>query len=289
MAENHLDAIRADYVLTESGGIHSGSPEAPAVGVTVGEKGVAWRRLTVRGTPGHGSMPYRTDNALVSAAAVVQRIAEYAPAPRVHELWRAQVAAMDLPEEVREQLLDEGSIDGFLAGMDSDGMAGHIHACTHTTFSANAASSDTKTNVIPDRVVLDVDVRTLPGEDADDVAAHLEAALGDLTYRVEVEALMNDVSSASRTDNPLWDALDRAVGRQFPAARLSPSFAVGFTDARVFREMGSVAYGAGLFSPEVELGEFARRFHGNDERIDVESLRLTTGLYLDVAHDLLSS
>jgi len=288
MAENHREAIRADYVLTESGGIHSGSPEAPSVGVTVAEKGVAWRRLTVRGTPGHGSMPYRTDNALVSAAAVVQRIAEYAPAPRVHELWRAQVAAMDLPEEVREQLLDEGSIDGFLAGMDSDGIAGHIHACTHTTFSANAASSDTKTNVIPDRVVLDVDIRTLPGEDADDVAAHLEAALGDLTYRVEVEALMNDVSSASRTDNPLWDALDRAVGRQFPAARLSPSFAVGFTDARVFREMGSVAYGAGLFSPEVELGEFARRFHGNDERIDVESLRLTTGLYLDVARDLLS-
>ena len=71
MAENHLAAIRADYELTEAGGIHSGSPEAPAVGVTVGEKGVAWRRLTVRGTPGHGSMPYRTDNALVSAAAVV--------------------------------------------------------------------------------------------------------------------------------------------------------------------------------------------------------------------------
>ncbi len=117
MAENHPEAIRADYVLTESGGIHSGSPEAPSVGVTVGEKGVAWRRLTVRGTPGHGSMPYRTDNALVSAASVVQRIAEYAPAPRVHELWRAQVAAMDLPEEVREQLLDEGSIDGFLAGV----------------------------------------------------------------------------------------------------------------------------------------------------------------------------
>ena len=105
--------------------------------------------------------------------------------------------------------------------------------------------------------------------------------------RVEVEALMNDISSASRTDNPLWDALDRAVSRQFPTARLCPSFAVGFTDARVFREMGSVAYGAGLFSPEVELGEFARRFHGNDERIDVESLRLTTGLYLDVARHLL--
>ena len=51
--------------------------------------------------------------------------------------------------------------------------------------------------------------------------------------------------------------------------------------------MGSVAYGAGLFSPELDGGDFARRFHGNDERIDVESMRLTTKLWLDVARDLL--
>ena len=51
--------------------------------------------------------------------------------------------------------------------------------------------------------------------------------------------------------------------------------------------MGAVAYGAGLFSPDVEPADFGRRFHGNDERIDVESLRLTTQLWLDVVHDLL--
>ena len=81
MADNAADAIRADYVLTESGGIHSGSEEAPAISVHVAEKGVAWRRLTVRGTPGHGSMPFRTDNALVKAAVVVQRLADYRPHP----------------------------------------------------------------------------------------------------------------------------------------------------------------------------------------------------------------
>jgi di/tripeptidase len=37
----------------------------------------------------------------------------------------------------------------------------------------------------------------------------------------------------------------------------------------------------------VNGGEFARRFHGNDERVDVESLRLSSGLYLDVCRDLL--
>ena len=62
---------------------------------------------------------------------------------------------------------------------------------------------------------------------------------------------------------------------------------MGFTDARIYREMGAVAYGAGLLSPGISGGEFSQRFHGNDERIDIESLGLTTGLYHDVCTDLL--
>jgi acetylornithine deacetylase/succinyl-diaminopimelate desuccinylase-like protein len=104
---------------------------------------------------------------------------------------------------------------------------------------------------------------------------------------VEVDVMMDDRSSTSRTDTPLWDSLQRAIGRPFPTARLTPQMTVGFTDARVFREMGAVAYGAGLFSPELGAGDYARRFHGNDERIDLESLRLTTQLWLDVTRDLL--
>jgi di/tripeptidase len=50
--------------------------------------------------------------------------------------------------------------------------------------------------------------------------------------------------------------------------------------------MGSVAYGAGLFSPALDRGEYGLRFHGNDERIDVESLALTTQLWLDVVKEL---
>ena len=37
MADHHPDAIRADYVLTENGGLHSGPGEAPWVGVNVAE------------------------------------------------------------------------------------------------------------------------------------------------------------------------------------------------------------------------------------------------------------
>ena len=139
----------------------------------------------------------------------------------------------------------------------------------------------------PGVVDLDVDIRTLPGEDAEAVTGHLEAALGDLAAEVDVEILMNDAASISPTTTPLWESLSRAVGKPFEHAHLSPQMTVGFTDARIFREMGAVAYGAGLFSPDLDLGEFALRFHGHNERIDVESLALTTQLWIDVARDLL--
>ncbi|MEZ5407154.1 MAG: M20/M25/M40 family metallo-hydrolase [Acidimicrobiales bacterium] len=289
MADHHPEAIRADYVLTENGGLHSGSPDAPAIGINIGEKGVAWRRLRLTGTPGHGSMPFRTDNALVKAAAVVQRLADYRPPPRFSELWAERVASLGVDDELRAALLDPARIDEVLATMPNRGAASYLHACTHTTFSVNVVDGgpQMKTNVIPDTVELQVDVRTLPGEGADEVQAHLDAALGDLAGTVAVEIIMNDPASISRTDNPLWESLQRAVGRPFPTARLTPQMIVGFTDARVFRQMGSVAYGAGLFSPELDNGEFSSRFHGHNERVDIESLRLSTELWLDVARDLL--
>ena len=287
VADHAADAIRCDYVLTESGGIHTGSPDAPFVGVNVGEKGVAWRKLRVRGTPGHGSAPFRSDNALVKAAAVIQRLAAYRPAPRFHDLWRHEVESMGLDGETTRMLLDPAHVDDTLAAMPHAGLARHLHACSHTTFSCNVIEGRMKTNTIPSAIDIGVDIRTLPGEDADDVEAHLVEALGSLAVEVKVEIIMNDPASISRIDNPMWDALQRSVNRPFPTARLSPQLVVGFTDARILRRMGSVAYGAGLFSPDVEASEFASRFHGNDERIDVESLRLTTQFWLDVVTDLM--
>lgn len=297
MADHARDAIMADYVLTESAGLHSGPTDAPFIGINVGEKGVAWRRIRVRGVPGHGSTPFKANNALLTAAAVVARIGAYRPAPRFDELWRTRVETLGVSEEAQQELLDPGRIDAFLDTLPIPGPGAHLHACTHTTFSCNTigpgadgphAPTRMKMNTIPDCIDIGVDIRTLPGEDAGDVDAHLRAALGDLYERVEVDVVMNHPASISKTGTPLWDALARSIAKPFPTARPTPELVVGFTDSRIYRQMGAVSYGASLFSPDVDPADFGRRFHGNDERVDVESLRLTTNLWLDVARDLLA-
>lgn len=287
MADHHPDVITTDYVLTENGGLHGGPDGSPSVSVTVGEKGVAWRRLRLRGTPGHGSMPFKSDNALVKAAGVIEALAEYRPAARIHDLWPGQVRRLGLDDATTRQLLDPVALDELLDALPASQGAPFLYSCTHTTFSPNVARGVGKTNVIPDEVVVEVDVRTLPGETSEDVDAHLRAALGERYDRVDVEVLIDDPASISPAHTPLWDALQRAVSGPFPEATIEPNLAVGFTDARVHRELGAVSYGAGLLAPTLSAAEFGARFHGNDERIDVESLGLTTRLFHDVVRDLL--
>jgi acetylornithine deacetylase/succinyl-diaminopimelate desuccinylase-like protein len=284
-ARHHWDVIAADWVLTEFGGIPLQTPAGTSLLVSTAEKGIAWRRLTVRGTPGHGSMPFGADNALVKAAEVVRRLAAYAPTPHLDELWAARVAAMGLPGDHAALLLDPGGVVEGLARLPAE-TAANAHACCHTTFSPNVIHGGVKTNVIPDQVVVEVDIRTVPGETAGHVDAHLRRALGELYDQVEVEVIQDDASSASPVDNPLWAALTSAMAESYPHARAVPAMVTGATDARVYRSKGAVAYGAGLLSPSVGTGEFFRRFHGHDERIDVESLRLTTKLWLDVVERL---
>ena len=110
LVDHERDAVSADYVVTESGGIPIPSPTGPKLPVIVAEKGTCWCTLRVRGTPGHGSQPLRTDNALVKAAEAVRRIATYRPETRIHDTWRRFVEGMDFPPEMSDPFL---SADGF--------------------------------------------------------------------------------------------------------------------------------------------------------------------------------
>src|SRR2546421_126879 len=95
-------------------------------------------------------------------------------------------------------------------------------------------------------------------------------------------------STPSPADTPLWDAMGRVSSRLVEGSALVPFLTVGATDARFFRRAGSVAYGFGLFSRKLSFDDYASMFHGNDERVDVDSLIMSTRLWEALAQDLLS-
>ncbi len=287
LAEHEAGAVVCDYVITEAGGIPLESPAGRRLPVMVGEKGSCWCRLRVSGTPGHGSQPLRTDNALVTAAEVVRRLASYRPTADIHGAWRAFVESMGWPDEMSATLLDPDRIDGLLEVMPELGLAREAHACTHLTIAPTVVHGGSKLNVIPDTVEIDLDVRTLPGQDGAFVRAAIDDAVGDLSDKVEIVHLADDPSTDSPVSTPLWAAMERVSERFHPGAALVPFFLVGATDARFFRRLGSTAYGFGMFSDRLSFEQYAVMFHGDDERVDVDSLQMSTDMFEHLAREVL--
>ena len=286
MLDHHWDAVGAEYVLTESGGYSSvGHDGMRHITVNIAEKGLAWRRLRVHGTPGHGSMPYGSDNALITAAEIVRRLAAFRPPARLDDLWAARLATIDLPPDLRTALSDPATIGDALAILPPD-YARIAHACTHTTVSPNVIHGGQKTNTIPDVIDIDVDMRTVPGDTREVVDGYLAEVLGELAARVDISPIQEFESTRSPLGNPLWDTLTARTQVAYPGANLVPGIITGGTDARFYRARGSIAYGAALFSPEVTIESFGQRFHGNDERIDVQSLGMSTEFWYGIAKDL---
>ncbi len=289
MVDRHWDAVGAEYLVTEIGGWNQGDHAGVRrIPVMVAEKGIAARRLRVRGTPGHGSRPYGADNALIKAAAVITRLGEYVSESRLDDLWRAEVALMDQPDDLKAALVDPGRIRDVLQQLPVV-FAARCHAKTHNTFSPNQAHGGQKFNMIPDTVDIEVDIRSLPGVTQADIDRELHNALGELAHHVEVITpdFCRDSTASPYGSNPLWDSIERRTRDVHPGAELVPSLLVGGTDSPFFRDKGTIAYGTGIYAPSVTLESFGSRFHGNDERIDVESLGLAANFWIGLARDVL--
>ncbi len=268
LCANHPDAIRAEYCVNEGGGDRLLIGDRPAYLCGTAEKMSSPFLLRVHGRSGHASMPGIADNALVRAARLIQRLAEYRPKTRA--LPEAQAFLELVGTSDLEQL--EPPVRAIVEPMLS-------HSISPTIIEASK-----QRNVIP--AVCDVvcDCRLLPGETQEEAEAEIRAALGDDHYDlVWLEAVGG---TASPLDTPLWTAIESFVALEEPGAALAPFVNAGFTDSHFMREaFGTVCYG--FFPMRAMDSELAAALiHSADERIPVDDLELGTRFLMHVARTL---
>jgi len=268
LLREHPEAIRVTEALSETGGMRMGGH----VAIDVAEKGSAGRRLVVRGRPGHASIPFGAESAAVNAGIVLQRLALVEPAVELGPLWDAFVAARIADPLLAERMRDPVRLDTALGELG--GIAGYAHAISRVTISPTVLRAGQAHNVIPGEATIDLDIRTLPGTTDEAVDELLLDMLGDDAEGVEIQHLRGWPASESPIDNPLFAAVSRAV-EETSGAPVVPIMAAGGSDARLFRGIGVPAYGFGLLSAGWSYERYREMIHSHDERIDVESVRLT--------------
>ena len=143
-----------------------------------------------------------------------------------------------------------------------------------------------KVNTIPQSVELAFNFRPALGDSAEAMATEVRDLLSDLVAAEDVFIVHED-ATASSTDTPLWDVLASVADRAHDGATLVPAMLAAWTDASWLRPAGTTTYGFGLLSEKLTPGEYWSRFHGVDERIDVESLDLSALGWYEVAKQFL--
>ena len=72
-----------------------------------------------------------------------------------------------------------------------------------------------------------------------------------------------------------------------PGSKIIPRLTGGGTDARYFRWKGVPSYGFALHSRRIPYTEYPLMFHGHNERVDTESLRLSAMMWEALCRDFL--
>jgi acetylornithine deacetylase/succinyl-diaminopimelate desuccinylase-like protein len=230
--------------------------------IETAEKGMAWLRLTAKGTAGHGSM-VNPDNAVTALAAAVARLGEHRFPIRLTKTVRAFLERIC---EAYEITFDPENPEESVKGLGS--LSRMIAATLRNTANPTVLDAGYKTNVVPQEAVAQVDGRFLPGHEAEFLAT-VDELLGP---DVERDFVHHDVALETEFDGALIEAMEAALTSEDPLAVAVPYCLSGGTDAKSFSRLGIRCFGFSplLLPPELD---FSGMFHGVNERVPLDGLR----------------
>ncbi|WP_067728728.1 M20 family metallopeptidase [Oceanobacillus damuensis] len=227
----------------------------------VGEKSMAWMRVTIPGQPGHGSQqPISGISAIRRGAAVVEALAS---------LWNLKAKP---PAELGQLLYNT---EWFLSQRLENPMLSQL--LYRPSYNPGVIRGGAHVNVVADKCIIDVDIRVPFGMTPAFVLDFARNLVSSVAPGAVIEPIIP-------FNSPNWTLEHRPIvrdielGIQRVLGMEEPIFStllLGSSDARHFRLHGidTVLYGPGL----------QHTIHGYDERVSVESLVESSEMYAEMA------
>jgi acetylornithine deacetylase/succinyl-diaminopimelate desuccinylase-like protein len=263
LVDNHPELFEGvTEAISEVGGFSATIGGRRLYLIETAEKGLAWMRLTARGTAGHGSM-LQPDNAVTELAEAVARIGRHR--------WpvRLTPAAQAFLDEAATALgIDPDRADYRDLFAKLGPISRLVGATVTNTANPTVLNAGYKVNVVPQMAVAQVDGRFLPGYE-DEFLAEIDDLLGPGVQR---EFVHHDIAVETTFDGALADAMTAALLGEDPEGRVVPYCLSAGTDAKSFSRLGIRCFGFAPLRLPADL-DFAGMFHGVDERVPVDALR----------------
>ncbi|HVL25894.1 MAG TPA: M20/M25/M40 family metallo-hydrolase [Thermomicrobiales bacterium] len=283
--KNHQDLIDAEFAINEGGGTPIDIGEKLFYTCQVGEKGGARLKMTVRGEPGHASVP-QANTAMEKLGEAMKRLHAWEP-PTVlttsirHFLEGVGEALDGATNDAIKALLAQGSPSWTeLAKLPlPETEKAHFRAITRNTAVPTIIHGGKQINVIPSEVIVEIDGRILPGADPEDFRAAVQEAVGDVA---EITFLYDTQESGIEADpaSSFFEAIKATMAALQPDATVVPSLISGGTDAGLVP--GIKVYGFFPILPTERVPLYDTLVHGHNERVHVDDIGFGTRFIYDL-------
>ncbi|MDQ3656785.1 MAG: M20/M25/M40 family metallo-hydrolase [Chloroflexota bacterium] len=283
---NHRALIDAEFAINEGGGEPITIADTEFIGCQVAEKGSARLKMTATGKPGHASVPL-PETAFRNLGIALGRLHAWEPPTVIVKPIRvmleniATVLGGEPQALIGEALASDPPSWEPLSKLPlTDDERRSLYARTRNTVVPTMIHGGARINVIPSEIVVDVDGRTLPGEDPGAFRDAVQAVVGDAAT---IELVIPATGTAADVESPFYDAIEATLARIAPDAHLMPVMSAGGTDAPLIP--GVKVYGFFPFPPSDRLALYEPMVHGHNERVHVDDLAYATRFI----HDLIAT
>lgn len=273
MVNQHLDAVHAEFALTEGGGGSLENGRVVTMQFQTTEKIPESVRLVVNGTSGHASVP-RLDNAVAHLAAAVAKIASWQTPMRLNDTTRTyfeKLATISTPERAARYnaLLNphtSAAAQHYLAEYEPG-----RYSMLRTSVVPTMLKAGIATNVIPSEAEATVDIRALPDENMPRFFLEMKRVIGDPAVKIEPTGFgARPGAPPSRLDSEMYRVLEKVSKLMYPNATILPTMSTGATDMAFLRAKGIQSYGIGI--PSTDEDNLKYGAHSDVERLPVASL-----------------
>jgi acetylornithine deacetylase/succinyl-diaminopimelate desuccinylase-like protein len=283
--KTHQDLIDAEFAINEGGGNPMDIGEKLFYVCQVGENGGTRLKMTVRGEPGHASVP-QSDTAMEKLGEAMRRLHACEPPTVLTKSMRSFL------EGVGEAL--GGATNDAIRKLIADGSPSwtelsklpipesekpHFRAITRNTAVPTIIHGGKQINVIPSEVVVEIDGRILPGQDPEEFRAAVQEAVGDVA---EITFLYDTQEAGIEADpaSDFFEAIKATMAELQPDATVVPNLSSGGTDAGLVP--GIKVYGFFPMLPTERIAMYDPLVHGHNERIHVDDVGFGTRFIHDL-------
>ena len=288
MADEHLDAINAEFCLAEGGGVVRTGGKVVQANIGTTEKEPRFVELVARGPAGHGSVPSK-NNAVTKLSAAVGKVAEWTPPLRINETTGAYfkklatMAPPDVAKIYRDVLNPDPKVSRAAADWMLDNQPAHW-SMLHTSLVPTIVGGGFRYNVIPSEAKATIDVRLHPDEDQSAFLDMVRKVINDPGVEVRWGRDRYRPAGGSKIDTEAFAVLEAQVKKHYDTVVL-PTMGTGATDMSNIRAKGIQCYGIG---PALDTEDGPKGFgaHSDQERILESELHRFVRFQYEVVLDL---